>query len=104
MPSTEQVRATLLHAFKEKYPDTYTIIDGSEVFIEKPSDLHMQSSTWSDYKSHNTAKVLLGCTPNGAVMYISPLYVDSISDVQLTRVSGFVDALWEQKLMFLECQ
>ena len=96
MPSTEQVRATLPHAFKEKYPDTYTIIDGSEVFIEKPSDLHMQSSTWSDYKSHNTAKFMLACTTNGAVMYISPLCVGSISDVQLTRVSGFIDALWEQ--------
>ena len=93
MPSVEQVKATLPCAFKDKYPDTYTIIDGSEVFIERPSDLHMQSSTWSDYKSHNTAKFLLACTPNGAVMYISPLYVGSISDVQLTRESGFLDAL-----------
>ena len=98
MPSTEQVQATLPRAFKEKYPDTYTIIDGSEVFIEKPSDLHMQLSTWSDYKSYNTSKFLLACTPNGVVMYISPLYVGSISDVQLTRVSGFIDALQEQNV------
>ena len=98
MPSVTQVRATLPCTFKERYPDTYTIIDGSEVFIEKPSDLHMQSSTWSDYKSHNTAKFLLACTPNGAVMYISPLYVGSISDVQLTRESGFLDALDRQNI------
>ena len=58
----------------------------------------MQSSTWSDYKSHNTAKFLLACTPNGAVMYISPLYVGSISDVQLTRESGFLDALDRQNI------
>ena len=68
MPSVEQVKGTLPHAFKDKYPDTYTIVDGSEGFIETPSDLHMQSSTWSEYKSHNTAKFLLACTPNGAVM------------------------------------
>ena len=98
MPSAEQVRATLPHVVKEKYPDTYTIIDGSEVFIQKPSNLHMQSSTWSDYKSRNTAKFLLAYTPNGAVMYISPLYVGSISDVQLTRVSRFIDVLREQNV------
>ena len=33
------------------------------------------------------------CTPNGAVCYISPLYVGSISDVELTRVSGFIQKL-----------
>ena len=60
MPSVEQVKGTLPHAFKDKYPDTYTIVDGSEVFIETPSDLHMQSSTWSEYKSHNTAKFFIG--------------------------------------------
>ena len=93
MASADQIRGTLPHAFKEKYPDTYTIIDGSEIFIEKHSDLHLQSSTWSDYKSHNTAKFLLACSPNGAVMYVSPLYVGSISDVQLTKDCGFIEAL-----------
>ncbi len=37
---------------------------------------------------------MLACTPNGAVCFISPLYyVGSISDVQLTKVSGFVTQL-----------
>ena len=54
MPSVDQVWATIPTAFKEKFPTTFAIIDGSEVFIETPSDLHMQSSTWSQYKHHNT--------------------------------------------------
>ncbi len=37
----------------------YAIIDGSEVFLETPSDLAMQSSTWSQYKHHNTVKFLV---------------------------------------------
>ena len=53
----------------------------------------MESSTWSNYKHHNTGKVLVGCTPNGAVSYISQLYVGSISDVELTRVSGYLETL-----------
>ena len=86
-PSTKQVAATLPHVFREKYPMTFAIIDGSEIFIETPNHLHLQS------KHQNTAKCLIGCTPNGAVSFISPLYVGSISDVELTRVSGFLQTL-----------
>ena len=92
-PSTQQVVATLPYSFREKYPTTFAIIDGSEIFLETPNDLHLQSSTWSSYKQHNTAKFLVACTPNGAISYISPLYVGSISDVELTRVSGFLQTL-----------
>ena len=63
------------------------------MFIETSSDLHLQCSTWSNYKHHNTAKFLIGCTPNGVVCYVSPLYVGSISDVKLTRKCGFLDTL-----------
>ena len=69
MPTVSQVLGT----FKEKFRTTYTIIDGSEVFIETPSDLHMQSSTWSQYKHHNTVKFLVACTPNGAMFRITCL-------------------------------
>ena len=47
MPSVNQVAGTLPYAFKEKFPTTFAIIDGSEIFIETPTDLHMQSSTTS---------------------------------------------------------
>ena len=53
----------------------------------------MQSSTWSNYKHHNTAKVLIGCTPNGVVTFVSKLYVGSISDVELTSISGYLSTL-----------
>ena len=62
MPSPEQVRANLPSVFVET---TFAIIDASEVFIETPSDLHMQASTWNNYKHHNTAKYLVACSPNG---------------------------------------
>ena len=87
MPTPEQVAANLPSIFVEKYPSTFAIIDASEVFIETPSDLHMQASTWSSYKHHNTAKFLVACSPNGTITYISPLHVGGISDVELTRAS-----------------
>ena len=67
MPTVEQVKGTLPSTFRDRFPTTYAIIDGSEIFIETPSDLHMQSSTWSQYKHHNTAKCLVACTPNGSI-------------------------------------
>jgi len=93
MPTVQQVRATLPVDFKQKYPTTHAIIAASEVFLKTPSDLQMQSSTWSNYKHHKTAKFLVGCTPNGTISCVSPLYVGSISDVELTCISGFVDTL-----------
>ena len=93
LPSVEQVTGTLPHSFRKMYPNTYAIIDGSEVFLETPSDLNLQSSTWSQYKQHNTSKFLVACTPNGAILYISPVFVGSISDVELTRESGFLKTI-----------
>ena len=61
-PAVEQVAGSLPSAF---HPTTYSIIDASEIYIERPSDLFVQGSTWSNYKHHNTAKFLIGCTPNG---------------------------------------
>ena len=90
-PSTEQVKGTMPMVFREKYPSTVAIIDSSEIFIEIPSDLVLQSSSWSNYKHHNTAKFLVACTPNGAISFISPVYLGSISDPELTKVSGFLE-------------
>ena len=92
-PTTEQVAGTLPNAFKEKYPMTYIIIDASEIFVETPSDLMLQSSTWSNYKQHNTTKFLIGITPNGAISFVSPAFVGSISDPELTRASGLIPKL-----------
>ncbi|KAG0424040.1 hypothetical protein HPB47_000201 [Ixodes persulcatus] len=47
------------------YPLTREILDCTEVFIETPSGFRVQSDTYSSYKCHNTAKGLLGITPNG---------------------------------------
>ena len=76
----------------DKYPTTFAIIDGSKVFIETPSDLQMQSSTWSNYKHHNTAKFFDTMhTEWSSLLHLTT--VCSISDVELTRVSGFIQKL-----------
>ena len=92
----QRARRTLPQAFKDKFADTYAIIDATEIFIETPCDLHNQSSTWCNYKHRNTCKLLVACTPNGAISFVSSLYLGSISDVELTRVSGFIEHLHDK--------
>ena len=93
LPLREQVIRTLPAAFEEKYASTYIIIDATEFFLETPTDMCLQSSTWSNYNQHNTGKVLIGCTPNGCISFVSDMYMGSISDVQLTQVSGLLSKL-----------
>ena len=92
-PSTDQVHIFCPSAFRDKYPVVFAIIDATEVYLETPSDLFLQSSTWSNYKSHNTCKFLVACTPNGCICFVSDVYVGSISDVDLTNVSGFLERI-----------
>ena len=58
----------------------------------------LQSSTWSNYKQHNTVTCrytlyIVVITPNGAISFISPVLVCSISNPELTRCSGLLTIL-----------
>ena len=81
---------------KKIVPEYFRHIDESEIFLETPSDLCMQSSTWSQYKHHNTAKFLVACTPNGTNSFVSPVFVGSISDIELMRELGFLTTLQDK--------
>lgn len=90
----DQVFATQPVAFKEKHPTTYSIIDANEVFMETPTNLFMQSSTWSKYKQYCKGPHWLH-TKWCYLVY--PLYIYGISGIELTRVSGFLDTSWEER-------
>lgn len=79
--------------FQETYSNCRTVIDCTEVFIECPANLTARSSTWSNYKHHNTLKFLVACSPCGAVTFISRAYGGRTSDKVITQKSGFLDLI-----------
>ena len=50
-------------SMKNNFPNVRTIIDCSEIFVENPSSLFLSKMFYSDYKSHETLKVLFGIMP-----------------------------------------
>ena len=82
--------ATLI---QESVPNTRTIIDCFEIQCQQPSGLMNESVTFSDYKSRNTFKVLIGCTPSDVVSFVSEAYGGRISDKEVTMRSELIDLL-----------
>lgn len=83
--------------FKEEHPNNLIIIDCTELKIQCPSSLVLQSQSYSNYKSTNTLKSLVGVDPKGGFMFASQLYTGSISDKQIVTRSGFLELLSSKK-------
>lgn len=77
--------------FQQKFKNIRTIIDCTEIFIEKPSARLAQAVTWSDYKKHNTIKYLVAITPRGTISFVSPGMGGRTSDKCIVKKSGFYD-------------
>ena len=66
------------------------IIDCSEVFIERPKSVNVQAAPWSDYKSHNSVKFLIGISPTDMLrFYPTVVVVDQVINSSLLIV-GFM--------------
>ena len=72
---------------------TSVIIDCFEVFIDRPSNLLARAQTFSNYKHHNTVKVLIGITPQGTASSVSEAWGGRTSDRFLTENCGFLKNL-----------
>ena len=92
-PDRTTIQNTMPAAFKELYPHTTALVDATEIRVNIPSSLLLQSQTYSNYKSTNTLKALIAISPAGHVTFVSSLYTGCISDTQLVERSGFLSLL-----------
>jgi len=86
-PTNTTVQQHMPLSFGQMFPHTRVILDATEFAVEKPSHVAVQSSTFSSYKNKNTIKTMIGCTPRGAVSFISESYGGSTTDRQIIERS-----------------
>ena len=90
----ESAMETMPKIFKTTgHGKSWCIIDCSEVFIERPKKLDTQAATWSDYKSHNTIKFLIGISTAGFITFFSDTYDGRANHKFICGNSGFFDCL-----------
>ena len=93
-PDRDALQKTMPACFQESFGKKVTlIIDCFEIFLERPSNLKARASTWSNYKHKNTAKVLIGITPQGVVAFVSDCWGGRVSDKYLTDHCGILQKL-----------
>ena len=75
-------------------PNSVAIIDGTEMFIQRPSNLTSQKSSYSDYKSHTTVKYLVAIdTFTGVFVFVSAGFSGNASDRFTIEHSGILNVL-----------
>ena len=90
----EPIRENMPECFKKMgYGKCRVILDCTEVFIERPKSVMAQATTWSEYKHHNTVKILVGISPNGFITFLSNAYGGKATDNFIVKDSNFLDLL-----------
>jgi len=85
-PDCEALQKTMPICFQQSFGKKVAIvIDCFKVFIERPSSLEARAASWSNYKHHNTVKVLLEITPQGVISFVSNTWGGQVSDKHLTE-------------------
>ncbi|KAM9307068.1 uncharacterized protein KZ484_000390 [Pholidichthys leucotaenia] len=78
----------------QQYPDLISIIDCTEARVERSGLLQARKETYSNYKSMDTVKFMVGLSPNMTINFVSKAYGGRASDKHITLSSDhFLNAL-----------
>ena len=69
---------------------TDIVIDATEFRFQSASNFELNSLMFSNYKNTQTGKALIGISPHGSGILFSDIYPGSISDSEITEISGTI--------------
>ena len=92
-PHRDVLTQNMPKKYRSQFPTTFAILDCTEIRIQTPSSLALQSETYSNYKSTNTLKSLIIVDPRGSVMFCSTLFTGCISDKEIVKKCGILPLL-----------
>lgn len=90
-PDKETSQYNLPSAFQGRLHQVRCIIDCFEIFIERFLSFTARALTYSNYKKHNTIKILIAVSPTGSIAYISSAWGGRVSDKVITQQCGFLN-------------
>lgn len=89
-PSKGAVLKNMPKSFRRHFKRCRCIIDCTEIFVERPSDLTARAQTWSNYKHNNTVKYLVtNHTCRGSFLSFFRLGWQSFGQTNNTRIRVF---------------
>ena len=92
-PDRITLRSTMPTAFRRFFKQCAIIIDCTEIFMERLTDLLARAQVWSNYKHHSTVKFLIGITPQGTISFVSKCCGGRISDKEIVEQSDILKYL-----------
>ena len=93
-PGREQLVYNTPMCFRQHFKTTVAvIIDCFEVKCQQSSNLMSRALTYSSYKHNNTAKILIGISPQGTICFISKCWGGRASDKLITENCGILNKL-----------
>ena len=92
-PTREKIRQHAPACFRVHYPRCRGIIDATEIKVQAPSSMVLNSEMYSSYKGHTTYKGNVVIAPSGEIIHVSALFEGSISDKELVKKSGLFPLL-----------
>ncbi len=90
-PTQEEIKSYYPQCFKKYKGCVRSIIDCTEIPIDRPSLAASNNEVYSQYKSRPTIKCLIGITPGGTISYVSKPVGGSKSDKQIVKMTNLVD-------------
>lgn len=87
-PCKELIQFYMTVSFKENFPKTRVIVDGTEFKTHRSKNPLIQQSSFSHYKNDTTLQIVVGNSPGGLFTFQSEVYGGSASDRQVIEKSG----------------